>query len=86
LDAEIRLTYKNAKEAEAVAKAVVPDNREVPAGLTAQTSREGYSVVTTIACKTKLQTFMATIDDLLESVSVAEDAFSAARSRKVKMP
>jgi hypothetical protein len=79
LDAEIRLTYKNTKEAEAVAKAVTPDNRKVPVGLTVQTFREGNSVVTNITCKTKLLTFIATIDDLLESVSVAEDAFTAAR-------
>jgi hypothetical protein len=86
LEAEIRLSYKSAKEAEAVAKAVAPDNRKVPVGLTVQTLRKGNSAVTNIACETKLQTFMATIDDLLESVSVAEDAFAAAGSRKVKMP
>lgn len=79
MDAEIRLSYKNAKEAEAVAKAVAPDNSKVPVGLTVRTFREGKSVVTNITCETKLQTFMATIDDLLESVSVAEDAFVAAR-------
>jgi hypothetical protein len=79
LDAEIRLSYKNAKEAEAVAKAVAPDNRKIPVGLTVQTLRKGNIVVTNITCETKLQTFMATIDDLLESVSVAEDAFGAAR-------
>lgn len=79
MDAEIRLAYKNAKEAEAVAEAVAPDNRNVPVGLTVRTLREGNSVVTNVTCKTKLQTFIATIDDLLESVSVAEDAFAAAR-------
>jgi hypothetical protein len=79
LDAEIRLSYKNAKEAEAVAKAVAPDNRNVPVGLTVKTFRKGNSVVTNIVCETKLQTFIATIDDLLESVSVAENAFAGAK-------
>ena len=79
MDAEIRLSYKTAKEAQAVAKAVAPDNRKIPAGLTVQTMRKGNSVVTKITCETKLQTFMATIDDLLESVSVAEDTFAAAK-------
>jgi hypothetical protein len=78
LDAEIRLSYKTAKEAEAVAKAVAPDNMKVPVGLTVQTLRKGNVVATNITCETKLQTFMATIDDLLESVSVAEHAFAAA--------
>ena len=79
MEAEIRLSYKSAKEAEAVAKAVAPDNRKTPAGLTVQTVRRGNSVVTNITCETQLQTFMATIDDLLESVSIAEDAFAAAK-------
>jgi hypothetical protein len=79
LDAEIRLSYKNAKEAEAVASAVAPDNKKVPSGLTIKTVRKGNIIVTNIKCETKLQTFMATIDDLLESVSVAENTFTAAR-------
>jgi hypothetical protein len=79
LEAQIRLCYKTAKEAEAVAKAVSPDNRKTPAGLTVQTVRRGNSVVTNVSCDTRLQTFMATIDDLLESVSIAEDAFAAAK-------
>ena len=79
MDAEIRLSYKNAKEAEAVARAVAPDNRKVPVGLVVKTFRKGNSVVTNIACETNLQTLMATIDDLLESVSVAEDALAGTR-------
>lgn len=78
MEAEIRLSYRTVKEAEAVAKAVSPDNMKVPSGLTIKTMRSGNGVVTRITCETKLQTFMATIDDLLESVSVAENAFAAA--------
>lgn len=79
MQAQIRLAYKNAKEAEAVAKAVSPDNIKVPAGLTIKTIRNGHLVETRMTCKTKLQTFMATIDDFLESVSVAENVFAAAK-------
>jgi len=79
LNAEIRLSYQNKKEAEAVAKAVAPDNRKAPQGLTVKTIRKGNTVVTNITCETKIQTFMATIDDLLGSVSVAEDTFAAAK-------
>jgi hypothetical protein len=81
LDAEIRLSYKDSKEASAVAKAVTPDNLKVPATLKIETARKGNTVLTHMTCETRLQTFMATIDDLLESVSVAENALKAAKSQ-----
>ena len=81
MEARIRLAYKSVREAKAVAEAVTPDNFKVPRGLRVETIRKGKIVLTHIACKTQLQTFMSTIDDLLESVSVAENAFSIARSQ-----
>ena len=83
MEAEIKLSYKNEREAEAVAKAVSPDNIEVPPGLFVNTERRGLQVFTTIDCQTKLQTFIATIDDLLSCVSVSEKAFSVAKRLKV---
>jgi len=63
--------------AEAVARAVSTDNVKVPKGLFVSTVRRGRKVITKIECETKLQTFVATIDDLLCAVSVAERAVSA---------
>ena len=83
MEAEIKLSYKNEREAEAVAKAVSPDNVEVPLGLFVKTVRKGPQVFTTIECQTKLQTFIATIDDLLSCVSVSEKAFSVAKRLKM---
>jgi hypothetical protein len=82
LEAKIRLFYKNVRAAEAVEKAVSPDNVKVPAGLFVKTTRRGSKVFTTIKCETKLETFMATIDDLLSCVSIAEKAFSVAKKLK----
>ncbi len=82
LEAEIRLFYGDEREAEAVAKAVSPDNVEVPPGLTVETVRERSEVVTRVECKTKLQTFVATLDDLLSCVSVAERSFTVAKKFK----
>ena len=79
MEAEIQLTYKNAREAEAVATAVSPDNIEVPDGLHIETSRNGSDVLTKIDCQTRLQTLIATIDDLLACVSVAEKTFTVAK-------
>ena len=80
LQAEIVLTYMSTKEAEAVTQAVSPDNVKVPLGLSIITTKQGKKVLTQILCETKLETFIATIDDLLSAVSVAEKAVSAAKT------
>lgn len=79
MEAEIKLSYQNKREAEAVAKAVSPDNVKVPSGLSIKTTKKGSRVFTKVKCETKLQTFIATIDDLLCCVSIAEKAFLAAK-------
>jgi len=72
LEAEITLEYDDAKIAEAVAKAVSPDNLKTPKGLSIKTTWKDGKVFTKIKCKGKLQTFTATIDDLLFCTSTAE--------------
>jgi hypothetical protein len=79
LEAEIRLSYGNKREAEAVTKAVSPDNVEVPSGLYIETVRNGSEVHTKIDCQTRLATLIATIDDLLACISVAEKTFTVAK-------
>jgi tRNA threonylcarbamoyladenosine modification (KEOPS) complex Pcc1 subunit len=79
LEAELTLSYENEREAEAVAKAVSPDNVRVPSGLFIKTIRRGKKVLTLVRCEMRLQTFTATLDDFLSCVSVAENAFSAAK-------
>jgi len=79
LEAKITISYKNKKEAEAVAKAVSPDNLKLPRGLFVKTISKESKVFTMIKCETKLQTFMATIDDLLGCVSVAEKVLSISK-------
>jgi tRNA threonylcarbamoyladenosine modification (KEOPS) complex Pcc1 subunit len=80
LEVKIALKYKTPLEAEAVANAVSPDNLKAPQGLSVETTRRGNKVINKIQCETKLQTFMATIDDLLSAVSVAERVLSAAKT------
>jgi len=79
LEAEIKLSYQNKREAEAVAQAVSPDNVKVPSGLSVKTTKKGSKVFTNVKCETKLQTFIATIDDLLCCIAIAEKAFLVAR-------
>jgi hypothetical protein len=81
LNAEIRLTYRTNRDAEAVATAVSPDNVRVPSGLSIRTISRRNKVFTEIQCDVKLETFIATIDDLLEAVSVAEKSVAVVKKR-----
>lgn len=82
LEAKITLEYDGKETAEAVAKAVSPDNFKTPRGLSIKTTCEANEVLTQIRCKGKLPTFIATIDDLLFCTSTAEKALHAARKIK----
>jgi tRNA threonylcarbamoyladenosine modification (KEOPS) complex Pcc1 subunit len=79
LEAEIVLDYDNAKVAEAVAKAVSPDNFKTPKDLKVETACVGKQVVSRIECSEKLSTLVATIDDLLSCVSTAERTIQATK-------
>lgn len=80
MNAEITISYKTMQEAEAIAKALTPDNVKVPRGLIVRTIRQGTKVLTMIECTTKLLTFIATIDDLMSAVSVAERSVSTVKN------
>jgi tRNA threonylcarbamoyladenosine modification (KEOPS) complex Pcc1 subunit len=79
LEAEILIDYDNSMIAQAVAKAVSPDNLKTPKGLSVKTICNDGKVVTAIVAQRKFATFIATIDDLLFCVSIAEKAIQAAR-------
>lgn len=72
MEATITLEYGDAKTADAIAKAVSPDNFKTPKGLFIETVRKGNRVLTEIKTTGNLATFIATIDDLLFCVSTAE--------------
>jgi hypothetical protein len=73
----LSLCYEDERKAKAVAKAVSPDNIKTPSGLFIHTEREGCKVLTYVKCEMQLQTLIATLDDLLSCVSVAEKAIVA---------
>ncbi len=79
MEAEISLSYKTIREAEAVVDAISPDNIDAPEGLTVKTTRLGAKVLTKIECRTKLLTFISTIDDVMSAVSIAEKSTSAVK-------
>jgi cell fate regulator YaaT (PSP1 superfamily) len=82
LEATVSLEYADQKTAEAVAKAISPDNFKTPIDLHVKTVREEKKVITEIQCEGKLATFTATIDDLLFSASTAEKTLNTIRKMK----
>jgi len=81
LQATITIEYDNEKIAAAVSKAVSPDNFKTPVGLTVKTVLRTNAVVTEICAEGKMATFIATMDDLLSSVTVAEKTVKAIQER-----
>jgi hypothetical protein len=79
LRAKIQLNYRDEKTAEAITKAVSPENFKTPVGLNVNTVRQNNKVITEIECDGKLATFTATIDDLLFSASTAEKTVKAVK-------
>jgi len=81
LEAEIVLVFNTRKQAEAVAKAVSPDNRKIPPHLKIKTVVEGNRVRSIVKCKGKFESFLATIDDLLMCAQAADKSITAIRSK-----
>ena len=86
MEAKITLEFDNAKNAEAIAKAVSPDNFKVPHNLSIKTTSKKNKGVTHINCRGKIPTFIATIDDLLFCVSTAEKTLLTAKKLQMKKP
>lgn len=71
LEAELVLVYDSHKHAKTICEAVSPDNSKTPKDLSIKTTTKGKKVVTCIGCD-KITTLIATIDDLMSCVSMAE--------------
>ena len=84
LEAKLSLAYETEKEAKAVVEAVSPDNVKVPQGLNVKTVRSDYRLLAFVCCEKSLRTFLATLDDLLACISVAEKAFEIIKAQKSK--
>ena len=84
MEATITLEYGDTKTADAIAKAVSPDNFKAPKGLFIETERKGNRVLTEVTAEGKLATFIATIDDLLFCVSTAEKTLCTVTKARFK--
>jgi len=72
MSAEIVCTYENPRVSKTVAKALEPDNLKLPDGLAVSTGVRGERVVSTIAFDGRIETLLATLEDLLACTLTAE--------------
>ena len=70
--AKIEVKVNSKEAAKAVAVSVASDNITAPTGLTVKTYFGKDKVFSAIRCKKSLETFLATMDDLLASIQLAE--------------
>ena len=70
--AEVKCAYKNGRLARAVAEALRPDNLRVPKGIKLTTKVRGKEVNTKIEIEGRIETLLATLDDLLACTEAAE--------------
>lgn len=73
LVAKISCLYSNEKNSRAVAKSIQPDNLNLPSGLKVLTKTSGKKVISSIELEGKIETLLATVDDLLGSAQTAEN-------------
>ncbi|MEM3628703.1 MAG: KEOPS complex subunit Pcc1 [Candidatus Bathyarchaeia archaeon] len=79
MEAEITILYEDEETARAITEAVSPDNNKLPTGLYVRTERRNSTVWTYIKCRKGFKTFIATVDDLLSTISTAEKTLRIAR-------
>lgn len=72
LRAEIVCTYGNERVPKAVAAALGPENLQAPEGLQVSTKVRGGRVVSAVELDGRIETLLATLDDLLACTLTAE--------------
>jgi len=71
LRARVRCLYRKKEVAEALVKALSPDNVGGK-GVELRTVRRGREVITTVRMEGRIETLLATLDDLLACTEAAE--------------
>jgi len=80
MKAKIKVSFSNPREAEAVSRALQPDDAETPSYLKVWTVSKGRYIESDIICQGRLETLISTIDDILSSVVMVKKTLSATRT------
>lgn len=72
--ANLSLAFRDAQTAEAVYRSLEPDNVGFPRGVVFNAKRSGRELSFEVASESDPNSFLSTLDDLLESAKVSLDA------------
>ena len=72
MQAKVACTYGSEDVSKAIAAALRPDSLQAPKGIRVVTKARGAQVVSTIELDGRMETLLATLDDLLACTSIAE--------------
>jgi hypothetical protein len=70
--ATVICTYETRSVSQAIAASLGPDNLQAPESVKINTAARGRQVVTTIDVEGRIETLLATLEDLLSCTSTAE--------------
>lgn len=70
--AKVICGYEKRKAAEAIAAALQPDNLQAPKGVRVKTRVDDGRVTTSVELDGRIETLLATLDDLLACTSTAQ--------------
>ncbi|MCS7131993.1 MAG: KEOPS complex subunit Pcc1 [Hadesarchaea archaeon] len=73
MNAKIVCKYESVSVARAIAKALQPDNLRAPSDIKITTVAHGKQVTTSVKMDGRIETLLATLDDLLSCTCTAEN-------------
>lgn len=72
MEAKVSCLYEDELISKAISQSVEPDNIDSPEGVSIKTYRDGGKVITEVELDDRIETLIATLEDLLSCVSTAE--------------
>ncbi len=70
--ADLRVAFCDDRESEGALRSLLPDNEPLPPGLSVEMVIEGRELVVKVRCERGVDSLLATLDDLLASLNLAE--------------
>ena len=76
IKSSVKIEFDSEKEIDTIINALTPDNVRIPEGLKINIGRENKCLIIDIQCKNGSGTFLNTIDELLEHISLSRTVTS----------
>ncbi|MCK4399562.1 hypothetical protein KAV46_01145 [Candidatus Bathyarchaeota archaeon] len=73
-EATVTIQYRDRRTAEAILRAIEPDNLTTPEGVKIEAEARGGVVTIKVECRRGIGSLVATLDDLLSCIQAAEKA------------